>query len=132
PTGKNIPFLEEPLEELATDFGIETSSFKSKIEPIRKKLLAKREQRIHPLLDDKILTDWNGLIIAALAKAGRAFQNETYTKLASTCWQFICNHLFKNGELKHRWRKGEAAIGAFADDYVFLIWGLIELYESTF
>src|SRR5699024_5293754 len=131
-TGKNIPHLQKSFEELAADYEMEASLFKNKIEAIRKQLLEKRKQRVHPLLDDKILTDWNSLIIAALAKAGRAFHDKEITKQAEHCFAFISNHLIENNELKHRWRQGNAAINAFADDYSFLIWGLIELYESTF
>ncbi len=133
PVGKNIPHLQKPATELAEDFGMDASEFKARLESIRKKLLKKRQQRVHPLLDDKILTDWNGLITAALAKAGRAFQNKDYIKQAKRCFDFISNELSdKNGNLKHRWREGKADESAYADDYAFLIWGLIELYEVTF
>lgn len=131
-TGKNIPHLKKPLSQLAADYPMDVQLLKKKIGSIRKKLLKVRKERVHPLLDDKILTDWNGLMIAALTKAGRAFQNEEYNGLASSCREFIKSTLFTNGHLQHRWRNGEAGINAFADDYSFLIWGLIELYESTF
>ncbi len=132
PTGKNIPHLIKPLSELAEKFDMNAQQFKSRMESIRKKLLESRQTRVHPLLDDKILTDWNGLIIAALAKAGRTFQNEHYIEQARKCFHFISNHLLVDETLMHRWRKGDAAINAHADDFAFLIWGLIELYEATF
>ncbi|HET6528393.1 MAG TPA: thioredoxin domain-containing protein, partial [Balneolaceae bacterium] len=132
-TGKNIPHLQKSLAALSKERDMQVRELQSSLKPICKKLLKVREKRVHPLLDDKILIDWNGLMIAALAKAGRAFQNEEYVEQAKRCFTFISAQLMdKNDELKHRWRNGDVAINAHADDYAFLIWGLIELYEATF
>jgi len=132
-TGKNIPHLTKSFSELAHERNMEQQKLEGTIESIRKKLLAARQERPHPLLDDKILTDWNGLIIAALAKAGRVFQNDKYTALGEKCWDFISSHMIKDNQmLYHRYRNGDVAIEGHADDYAFVIWGLIELYESTF
>lgn len=132
-TGKNIPHLQKSLKELARERDMDPQELAKHLESIRKKVLDKRGERVHPLLDDKILTDWNGLVIAALAKAGRAFQNDQYIEQAKKCFDFISANLIENDtHLKHRWRKGDAAINAHADDYAFLIWGLIELYEATY
>jgi uncharacterized protein YyaL (SSP411 family) len=132
-TGKNIPHLTKSFRELAHERNMEQQKLEGTIESIRKKLLAARQERPHPLLDDKILTDWNGLIIAALAKAGRVFQNDKYTALGEKCWDFISSHMIKDNQmLYHRYRNGDVAIEGHADDYAFVIWGLIELYESTF
>ncbi|WP_428234891.1 thioredoxin domain-containing protein [Gracilimonas sp.] len=120
-TGKNISHLNSVLnpEQL------------SRFEEIRTTLFEQREDRVHPLLDDKILTDWNGLIIAALAKAGFAFGEERFTRLAENAFQFIKENLKESDKLLHRYNDGDAAIDAMGDDYAFLTWGLIELYEST-
>jgi len=132
-TGKNIPHLSKPIAELADERDISEQKLADELEEIRKKLLAERQKRVHPLLDDKILTDWNGLVIAALAKAGRTFSNEQYTEQAKNCCQFIASQMFTdNNQLKHRYRNGDLAIDAHADDYTFLMWGLIELYNATF
>lgn len=132
-TGKNIPHLQKPADELARERNMEEEQLRSTLESIRQKLLDARQERVHPLLDDKILTDWNGLIIAALAKAGWIFNNDQYLKEAKKCWDFISSQMItKDGGLKHRYRNGDVAIDAHADDYAFLIWGLIELYEATF
>jgi len=132
-TGKNIPHLKKSLAELADERDISEQKLADELEEIRKKLLAERQKRVHPLLDDKILTDWNGLVIAALAKAGRTFSNEQYTEQAKNCCQFIASQMFTdNNQLKHRYRNGDLAIDAHADDYTFLMWGLIELYNATF
>ncbi len=132
-TGKNIPHLQKSFEELAQERDMEPEKLRSKLASIREKLLEERKKRVHPLLDDKILTDWNGLMIAALAKAGSAFENENYITQAERCWRFIHNEMVTDkATLKHRYRKGDVAIDGHADDYAFVIWGLLELYEATF
>ncbi|KHD36794.1 thioredoxin [Clostridium acetobutylicum] len=99
----------------------------------RKKLFDYREKRIHPYKDDKILTSWNGLIIAALAFGGRSLKNETYINAAEKAVTFIFTKLIDaNGRLLSRYRHGEASIKGYLTDYSFLIWGLIELYEATY
>lgn len=102
------------------------------IENIRQKLFAAREKRIHPHKDDKILTDWNGLMIAALARGGRVLGNSAYTDAAARAAQFISNKLHQpDGHLWHRYREGEASVDGNLDDYAFLIWGLLELFQAT-
>ena len=97
------------------------------------KLYDVRTNRIYPHKDDKILTDWNGLMIAALAKGARVFGEERYEKAAVNSVNFILKDMRRSdGRLLHRYRDGDAAILANIDDYVFLIWGLLELYETTF
>ena len=99
----------------------------------RKKLFAAREKRIHPHKDDKILTDWNGLMIAALSKGAQAFDQPKYADAARKAADFIFKTMRDpSGRLLHRFRDGEAALHAHVDDYSFLIWGLLELYEASF
>lgn len=132
-TGKNILHLTNPTENLAEERNLSTEEFKKKLNDIRNKLFQKREDRIRPLLDDKILTDWNGMMIAALAKAGRAFNNQNYISEAERAYNFVREKLLQdNSKLLHRFRDGESAISGHADDYAFLIWGILELYEATF
>ncbi|MBN2339939.1 MAG: thioredoxin domain-containing protein [Deltaproteobacteria bacterium] len=96
-------------------------------------LLQARAQRIPPLLDDKILTDWNGLMIAALARAGKCLNHAPLIQMAAESSRFIDTQLFKeDGTLRHRFRDGEAAVEGQFDDYAFYIFGLIELYQATF
>jgi uncharacterized protein YyaL (SSP411 family) len=122
-TGKNIFHLSSELE-----------GEKRKIwESIRLKLLKHRNNRIRPLKDDKILTDWNGLTISSLAKGYLTFGVEDYIKIAEKSANFILKNMLTNdGKLLHRFRDGEAKINGHLDDYAFLAWGLIELYEATF
>jgi len=132
-SGANILHLKKPLSETAPSYEISEEEFSERIEKTRVTLFNEREKRIHPYKDDKILTDWNGLMIAAFSMAGRTFNDPEYTKAASKAANFLLKDLRdSNGKLLHRFRNGHAGITANIDDYAFLIWGLLELYESTF
>ncbi|MFW9920005.1 MAG: thioredoxin domain-containing protein [Candidatus Thorarchaeota archaeon] len=132
-TGQNIPYITETLHEYAKGMKIDETELQKIIESARQKLIAVRSTRIRPHLDDKVLTDWNALIIVALAKAARVFDNVEYLNLAENALTFINSTLHDaQGILLHRYRDGEATISAFLDDYAFLIWALIELYQTTF
>jgi uncharacterized protein YyaL (SSP411 family) len=128
-TGTNIPFLSSELSANVNDH----DNFESKISELRNKLFELRERRIHPFKDDKILTDWNGLMIVALAKAGRILKNDKYLTAAVNCINFIYSKLFCGDDhLLHSYRNGKSSILGQLDDHSFLIWGLLELYDSTF
>ena len=104
-----------------------------KMEGIRKKLFAVREKRVRPHKDDKILTDWNGLMIAALARGAQVFDEPAYSDAALRAMKFIIQSLqTKEGRLLHRFRDGQGSIPANVDDYSFMVWALLELYEATF
>jgi len=104
-----------------------------KWEKIREKLYGIRAKRIPPDKDRKILTDWNGLIIAALAKAAQVLEDEDFLEAAKKAADFIFRRLEdSSNHLLHRYSEGDAAIPGFLDDYAFLIWGLLELYKATF
>jgi len=132
-TGKNILHLRRPLAEIAPDLRMGEGELKQRLEAAREKLFAVREKRVHPHKDDKILTDWNGLMIAALAKGAQVLDEPQYAKAAARAADFILAKMRDlRGRLYHRYRDGEAAVPGFLDDYAFLIWGLVELYEATF
>ena len=131
--GANILHLSKSLDDLASDLNLSGQDIVRRIESVRKKLFAYREKRVHPMKDDKVLADWNGLMIAALAKAAQAFGEYKYTEAAIRAAGFcLTNMRRQDGRLVHRYRDGQAGIDANLDDYAFLIWGLIELYEATF
>ncbi len=133
PTRQNILHLERPMQEVAQELGFSLDELKAKLETSRKMLFAEREKRVHPSKDDKVLTDWNGLMIAALCKASRAFERPDYAQAASRAADFILEHMSSHdGRLLHRYRDGDASIPGFLEDYAFLVWGLIELYQATF
>ena len=108
------------------------SSPAAPVGPEEASLLAARSGRPRPFRDDKVLADWNGLAIAALARAGSALGDPGVIFSAQSAAQFVIGHLLQNGRLLHRYRDGESAIPGFADDYAFLSWGLLELYEASF
>ena len=130
-TGENILYLTRTPVQWADQLGIAEDEFTHRWQQVRQKLFDVRKQREHPLKDDKILTDWNGLMIAALAKGARMLDHAPYLTAAKSAADFIFNHLVdENGRLYHRYRRGRAGISATANDYAYLIMGLLELAES--
>ena len=131
--GSNILYLKQDFHEIASDLKMSEKQLISRLENGRRKLFDAREKRIHPHKDDKILADWNGLMIAALAKGARALDEPGYAEAAKNAVDFILQNMrTQDGRLLHRYRDGQAALTATVDDYAFLIWGMLELYESTF
>jgi len=131
--GKNILHLPKPIEQLASELGLTVNALKEKVGTIQKILFEARKTRVHPARDEIILTDWNGLMIAALARASQVLGEEEYLKAAVKTADFFMEKMWeKKGKLYHRFIKGEIAVEGFLDDYVFFVWGLIEIYESSF
>jgi uncharacterized protein len=132
-TGTNILHLKRPLTEIAVKMKTSVEGLNKRIETARLKLFTYRNKRIHPHKDDKILTDWNGLMIAALAKGAQVCNEPRYADAAGRAIDFILKTMRRqDGRLLHRYRDGQAAVLANVDDYAFLIWGLLEIYEATF
>ena len=131
--GHNIPnLIGSNKERLAREHNLAVADLEKILEKAREKLFAHREQRVHPYKDDKILTAWNGLMIAALARGGRALEEPRYSEAAAKAINFIWDKLRReDGRLLARYRDGEAAYHAYLDDYTFLTWGLLELYQTT-
>ena len=130
---ENILHLKKPLPELAKELDIAETQLRKSLEVGGRKIFHEREKRIHPFKDDKVLTDWNGLMIAALAQAGNVLDNRQYTKAARKAADFILQNLTQdNGRLLKRYRKGKAGLPAHINDYAFMVWGLIELYQATY
>lgn len=126
--GKSIPNLIHNRNPIS----INDPKLEERLEKSREILFENREKRIHPYKDDKILTSWNGLMIAALAIAGRVFDDEKYIKAAENSIDFIMNKLTRDdGRLLARYREGESKYLAYLDDYAFIIWALLELFETT-
>jgi uncharacterized protein len=122
-TGANIPHL----------LGVIPDTLFPGVEAILDTLHQERQKRVRPLLDNKILTDWNGLMIAALARVGVIFDDEEFIVKAEETWALLDEYCVIPGEkLLHRLTGTEAGIDGMADDYAFTVWGLIELYHATF
>ncbi len=132
-TGNNIPYFQDDRETLAKNVDMSLDDFNAFIEKSREKLFKVREKRIHPLKDDKILTDWNGLMIAALSQGGQVLGDEVYIDAAKNAVKFVLESLRdKNGRLMKRSRLGKAGLQPHLDDYSFMVFGLLNLYEATF
>lgn len=126
--GKSIP----NLINNGNSIEIQDLDLKNRLEMCRLKLFEYREKRVHPYKDDKILTSWNGLMIAALAIGGKVFDKEEYIKAAESSMNFIMNKLIRHdGRLLARYREGESKYLAYIDDYAFIMWALLELFETT-
>jgi hypothetical protein len=131
--GTNILYTGKSFADIASEVRLPVKEIESKIDSARFRLFEARERRIHPHKDDKILTDWNGLMIAALARGAQVLGDKAYSDAAEGAVEFLLKKLRKpDGRLLHRFREGEAGVAAHLDDYAFLVWGLIETYEATF
>ena len=131
-TGENIFYCNNTFSSVGGDSTQDQGDISNKHDEIRKKLFTRREKRIHPHKDDKILTDWNGLMFGALALGGRILADKTYIKAAEKGAHFVLSSLCQKGRLKHRYRDGEAAIDGMLCDYAYVVWGLLELYAASF
>jgi len=130
--GRNIPRRQSPLELHAEEFGIGREELAANIEQLRVELLRKREERVRPFRDEKILVAWNGMMIAALAGVYRVTGDGRFLGAAEKAVTFIREHLFApSGRLMRSRHLGESSVPAFLEDYAFLVWGLIELYGVT-
>jgi hypothetical protein len=133
PRGDNILHLGGPPVQIAASLGMTETAFHQGLEALRLRLLAARGKRVRPQRDDKILTDWNGLMIAALSRAARILNEPHYLEAARQAIAFLLARMrTAEGRLLHRYCRGEAAMAAGLDDYAFLLWGLIETYEAGF
>lgn len=130
--GKNVLHIGEPLEELAPYKGLSLQELIDRLHAIRVTLFEARKKRVAPATDDKVLTDWNGLMIAALSKVGSILNDQNYLDAATKTANFILTKMQKGNVLFHRYAKGETGIEGFLDDYAFFSYGLIGLYEATF
>jgi len=131
-TGKNILYQKHSLTETAGHFKKKEAETQAVLNRSKEKVFQARLKRPKPHLDDKVLTDWNGLMISSLAFGSRVLNEPNYAMAAEKAAKFILEHLVdKNRRLLHRYREGEAAISGSLEDYAFFIHGLIDLYEAT-
>ena len=117
---------------LAARFVLDPEEVPVKLTECHKKLLVARGKRIRPGTDDKVLTEWNGLMLIAYAEAARVFDNEHYLDIAQKNANFLLTALRPNGQLRRAWRKDKVGSEVFLADYSALILGLLELYQTDF
>ncbi|MDD2234911.1 MAG: thioredoxin domain-containing protein [Desulfitobacteriaceae bacterium] len=130
--GKSIPnLIKTNWDKLAHDYNLTRAQLETVLEASRQTLFNVREKRIHPHKDDKVLTSWNGLMIASLAKGAQVLNEPVYLQAAERALKFINTKLRReDGRLLARYRDGESANLGYLDDYAYLIWGLLELYTA--
>ena len=134
---KNLLYVAQPIAAVAARTGLSQETVAAAVERVRLKLFEARRERPRPQLDDKILTAWNGLMIAAFARAARVLPGSAdsaqYRKAAERAASFLRRELWKESSrtLLRRYRDGDAAIDGYAEDYAYLVWGVLELFQAT-
>jgi len=133
PRGNSVVHKAATADELTVEFKLAPDRIARILADGKKRLFEARAKRPRPHRDDKILTEWNALMIGALGLAGAVFEEPRYVAAAEKAARFVLDKLRrKDGRLLRRYRDGEAAIPAFLDDYAFLAEGLFDLYQATF
>ena len=136
-TGRNLLYVAQTVEDIAARSGLSATEVIEALARIRAKLFEARKGRPRPYLDDKVLTAWNGLMIAAFARAARVLPQSgdggRYRAAAEKAGGFIRERLWQpdSRTLLRRYREGDAAIEGYAEDYAYLIWGALELFQTT-
>ncbi len=130
--GKTVLQRTTDDEALAARFALDVEQVPVKLASAHKKLLAARDKRIRPGTDDKVLTEWNGLMLIAVAEAARVFKNKDYFNMAAHNADFLLTALRPDGQLRRAWREDKAGSEVFLADYAALILGLLELYQTDF
>jgi uncharacterized protein YyaL (SSP411 family) len=131
--GKNILHITGPLPEIASEAGVSEETLAESLARSRAKLLALREQRVHPGRDDKVLASWNGLMLKSFALASRILGREDYRTIALANARFILTTMrTPEGRLYRTYKDGKAHLNGFLEDYSYFIDGLLGLYEATY
>ena len=128
---RNVLSRYRTLEEVASEVGVDAAELEARLPAWREALLAERERRVRPGLDDKVLTSWNGLALAAFAEAGRVLGEPAYLALATRNAAFTRRALWRDGRLLHTYKAGVAKVDGLLEDYAYYGLGLVELYRAT-
>ena len=134
--GKNVLYVARPVEEIAGRTGKSQDEVVASLERSRMRLFEARLKRPRPQLDDKILTAWNGLMLAAFARAARVLPSsgarQQHLESAERCADFLERTMWDSGRkvVRRRYRDGDAAIDGYSEDYAYLIFGLLELFQA--
>ncbi len=130
--GKNILNVPRPPEAVADEFGVSPDELWRRIESIRDKLLAVREERVRPGRDEKVLGAWNGLMLRSFALAARVLNRNDYRKVAEKNAGFLLEKLRSDGRLRRSYKDGRARFNGYLEDYAMVADGLVALYEAGF
>ena len=129
--GKNIPNVTHTAEQVAQEHEVSLSELQASLSESTRKLFELRERRVKPDRDEKVLTAWNGLMMASFAEAGVVLDRADYTDAARRNAEFVLSNLRKDGTLLRTWKAGVAKFNGYLEDYSFLIEGLVTLFETT-
>jgi uncharacterized protein YyaL (SSP411 family) len=131
-TGRNLLYVAGSLDELAAGRGESVQGVEERMARARQVLFDARGLRPRPQLDDKVLTAWNGLMVAAFARGARVLGRADHLRSARRCAEFLRARMWDTGSrtLYRRYRGGDVAIAGFAEDYAYLVWGLLELFQA--
>ncbi len=130
--GKTILHIPQPPESFSQEYGIPPEGLAATVEAGKRALLRTREQRVHPMRDDKVLTSWNALMLRALAEAAPALGRQDYLDAARKNADFLLGNVFAGERLLRTYRDGQAKLLGYLEDHAFLADGLLSLYEATF
>ncbi len=130
--GTNILHVTDGLEVIASEFNLSVEELKGLLITQAAKLIGARAGRVRPATDDKILTNWNAMMISACFKAHQFFGEEEYLEMGKQAIDHMLKAHFQKGELHHNYKEGRATIPAFLDDYALFIKSLLGAYDSTF
>ena len=128
--GKNILHITRSFENVAASANVDVIELQETVARSRKKLLAVRERRVKPDRDEKVLTAWNGLMLASFSEAGAILDRPDYTAVAQRNADFILSNLRREGLLLRTYKNGKAKFNGYLEDYAFLIDGLLTLFET--
>ena len=130
--GRNILNISQKASEYARQHGLSLDQLVDIVQRGKKALLEEREKRVHPLLDDKVLASWNGMMLRSFAEAGAALERQDYLDAAIKNANFLLGTMHVDGSLLRSFRAGQAKLPGYLEDYAFVADGLLALYESTF
>ena len=116
---------------VAARFEVEDGELDAKLDDLRARLLASRDERVRPGLDDKVLASWNGLAMAAFAEAGRVLREDRFVEIARLNAEFLQKEMWRDGRLLHSWKDGRAKVAGMLEDYTYVGLGLVELFKAT-
>jgi uncharacterized protein YyaL (SSP411 family) len=129
--GKSVPHVAASVASVAAVHHLSTADLVQRNGAMRQKLLAARALRVRPHTDDKVLASWNGLMIAAYARAYQVMGDERYRREATEAARFLTQSMMPDGQLQHSYRRGKAEVPGLLEDYAYCAYGLLELAEAT-
>jgi len=130
--GRNILHVPVSPADVARRRGLSPDALDRRLAGVRAGLLAARQERVPPAKDDKVLSSWNGLMISSLSLGCQVLGDERFLDAAERAGAFLLEHMFREGELLHSYRRGQGKISGFLEDYGFVVNALVDLYEASF